>query len=496
LTSDPPSTPAERGEHDDLDTKIMRSSAWATLGYGGTNALSLLTTIVLARLLLPEDFGVVALALALLAVAYIAQESGLGAALIVYRGDLPRAAAAVMVFSPLVALCLYVVFFAAAPIAADFFGEPRLTDVVRVMSVVLLLRGLTVMPMALLQRDLRFGPITAVELSAGVAQATTAIALALAGAGLWSLVGGQLAFSSATVLLAWVFSPIRPAPFDARWATVRELGRYGRHVALANLLNYGNANSEGIIVGRVLGATMLGYYTIAGRLASLPVKVIGNIVGRGVFAALARVRDDPVRFRQIWLDNIERLALLSTPAAIGLALVAEPFVLTVLGDEWRPAIGPLQVLALSALVGTFSATAGEVYQALHRPQLRVLGEFIYLLQIVPALIVGTNWNGIVGAATAVVLVNSVHGLGVIASVVYLLDVRVSQLAHAILRPALGWVLMTASMLALGTALDDRSAAFSLVALVGVGAAVYVLIVALFARDIVVTMWVNLRGARS
>jgi hypothetical protein len=136
----------------ELDTKIMRSSAWAVLGYGGTHALSLVATIVLARLLVPADFGLVALSTAVLAVAYLAQESGLGAALVVHRGDLRPAAASAAIFSPLVAFGLYVAAFVASPFLADVFNEPRLSEVLRVTALVLIIRGFTIMPLALLQR--------------------------------------------------------------------------------------------------------------------------------------------------------------------------------------------------------------------------------------------------------------------------------------------------------------------------------------------------------
>ncbi|MGH7540899.1 MAG: lipopolysaccharide biosynthesis protein, partial [Gemmatimonadota bacterium] len=475
---------------EELDTRIMRSSAWAFVGYGGANALALVTTLVLARLLVPEDFGIVALSLSLLAVAQIVQDSGLAASLIVHRGDMRRAAATVLVFSPLVATGLYAVFFAAAPLAAAFFDEPRLTDVLRVMALVLVLRGLTVMPVALLERQMRFGPITAIELGSGIAQASTAIALAFAGAGLWSLVGGQLALGVARVLLSWCFAPLRPSPFEASRETLRELVRFGRHVGAANLINYGNANSQGIVIGRVLGTTALGYYTIASRLALMPVSVIGNVLGRGVFAALSRVADDPVRFRGIWLDNIKRVALLAAPAAIGLALVAEPLVLTLLGDDWERAIVPLQILALNSAVSAFSGTSGEVFQALGRPKLRVAGEAVYLTLIVPALVIGANRHGIVGAAAAVILVNTAVGIGLLTFIVRLLRVRPAELAHAVLRPALGWGLMAASMLALRPVVDDKDSAIALVGLVVLGAGVYALIVTLFARDLLVTMWVS------
>jgi len=488
--------PVAADPRDELDTKIMRSSAWAVLGYGGTQALSLLTMLVLARVLVPEDFGVVALSLALLAVAQIAQESGLGAALIVHRGDLRRAAACVAVFSPLVALGLYAAFFVGAPLAAHFFREPDLTAVLRVMALVLVFRGLAIMPLALLERAMRFGPITTIELTAGLAQAGTAIALALGGAGLWSMVAGQLVFGLTTAALAWVFSPLRPSPREARRSTFVELTRYGRHVGAANLVNYANANSAGIVVGRVVGATALGYYTIAGRLASLPVSIIGNILGRGVFAAMAQVRDEPVRFRRIWLENVQRLSLLSVPAAIGLALVAEPLVLTLLGPDWRRAILPLQLLALRGVVGTFSATSGEVFQALHRPKLRVLSESTYLLAAVPALIIGARAYGIDGAAAAILIVNGAFGVVLLIAMMRLLEVSAQEFAHAVARPAVGWVLMAASILLVRPAVDDLPAGMQLLILITVGAGVFAVSVLAFARDLVVTMWVSLRGART
>jgi O-antigen/teichoic acid export membrane protein len=483
-------------KQDDLDTKIMRSSAWAVLGYGGTQALSFVTMLVMARLLAPDDFGVVALALAILAVAQVAQESGLGAALIVHRGDLRRAAASVSVCSPLIACGLYLVCFAAAPVVAEIFDEPQLTSVMRVMALGLVLRGLTIMPLSLLQRGMQFRSITVMELFAGVAQAATAIALGLSGAGVWSLVAGQLALGFAQLVLAWCLTPLRPSPFEARLKTLRGLMRFGRHVGIANLINYGNANSEGIVVGRVLGATALGYYTIASRHATMPVNVIGHILGRGVFPALSRVQDDPVRFRRIWLENVQRLALLSTPAAIGLALVAEPFVITFLGEDWRPAIVPLQILALNGIVRTFSATAGEVFQALHKPKLRVYSECAYLALIVPAVAVGAHWGGLEGAAVAVVLVNVAFGISLLAGIMRLLHVPARELADALLRPAAGWALLAASLLVLRPVVDELSSAFALIALVSVGAIVYAAVVALFARNIVVTMWLSLRGART
>ena len=473
----------------------MRSSAWAVLGFGGSQGLSLLTTIVLARLLTPEDFGLVALTLGILAIAYIAQESGLFAALIVHRGEIRPAAASVLVLSPFVSIGLYLLCFATAPILANLLDAPRLTDVFRVTAVVLVLRGLALMPIALLQRDLRFRPLTAIELSGAVAQSATAVVLAGSGAGVWSLVAGQLALGAAQLVLAWWLAPFRPSPFEARRVVLLELMRFGRFVGAANFLSFANSSSEEIVIGRVLGTFTLGYFSLAKRIAALPVQVVGNILGRGVFAALARLQDDAEGFRRVWLENIQRLALLSIPAVLAILIAAEPIVLALFGDKWRPAIVPLQILALGGVVRSFSTTSGEVFQALGRPQLRVYAESAHLALIVPALIAGAHWQGLRGAATAIVLVNVTVGVPVLWTITRVLGVTGRQLVLSVMPAAVGWTLLAVTLLSLRLLVEGLPALLQLLVLLAGGGAVYAAATAIFAREIVATMWRSLRGAR-
>ena len=271
--------------------------------------------------------------------------------------------------------------------------------------------------------------------------------------------------------------------------------RFGRHVGVANFVNYGNASAEDLVVGRVLGATPLGYFTIAKRFAAMPVQIVGNILGRGVYAALARLQDDRDGMRRVWLENVQRVALFSVPATIGIVIVADPLVGTLFGDRWQPAVFVLQVLALNGVVHIFSTTTGEVFQALRRPQLRVVAEITHLLLLVPALIVGALWDGIEGAAIAIVAVNIATGAPFVYVVMRQLHIAALELAQAIARPALGWLLLTIALLLVRPAVTDLPRALELLTLVVVGAAVYGLAVAFVARELVVTMWHSLRGVR-
>ena len=480
--------------HDELDTKIMRGSAWALFGFGGTNVLSFVTTIVLARLLVPADFGLVSLTITLLAVAHLAQESGLGAALIVHKGELRRAAASVLVFSPVVAVAMYSALFVLAPLFSDLFHAPRLTAVLRITALVVPLRGLAIMPRALLERSMLFGPIAGMEIAGGLAQAVVAVALAAAGAGVWSLVAGQLAAGFAQLTVAWGFSPLRPSPREAQWATLRELARFGRHVGAANIINYGNSAAEGIVIGRALGTKPLGFYSLASRLAQMPVDVLGNILGRGVYAAMAQVSDDLAGVKRIWLTNLQRVALLTVPSSIGIVFAARPLVEVMLGPSWKPAILPLQILALNGIVQTFSATSGELFQALNRAHYRVYVEVAHFILVVPALILGSQVRGIAGVAAAVVFVNLATGVPVVITSMRLVRASPAELVTSLYRPALGWAVLTAGLAVTLPFVRDHSPPVALVCLVVVGSGLYVAAIALFARELVRSMWLSVRGA--
>ena len=200
--------PADR----ELDGKILRSSGWVALSVASQQLASIVSLFVLARLLEPKAFGLVALAWTVLAFAERIQESGLGAALVYRRDDIERAAASALVWAPLASLVLYIATFVLAPLFAHLLRTPDLTAVLRVLGLVLVLRGLMVVPAAILGRMLDFRSRAKADIGGSFVQAVVSIALAFAGFGVWSLVFGALAAAVVTAAILWTVVPWRPSP--------------------------------------------------------------------------------------------------------------------------------------------------------------------------------------------------------------------------------------------------------------------------------------------
>jgi PST family polysaccharide transporter len=183
----------------------------------------------------------------------------------------------------------------------------------------------------------------------------------------------------------------------------------------------------------------------------------------------------------------------SIPAAIGLAFVAKPFVLAVIGTKWAFAVVPLEILSLNAIARTFPGTAYEVFQARGRPQYRVVASAAYLILVVPALIIGSRLLGLDGAAWALVAVNAVVGVPIMIAMMRLMEADAAMLLRVLARPALIWIVMIVVLLLLKPGVEGQSAAAQLAILVAGGTAAYAVAAALFAREIVSTMWRSLRG---
>ncbi len=380
-----------------LDRSFARGIAWVGSVKWIVQLLTWATTIVVARILSPADYGLLAMATVLLSFITLLGESGIGVTVITVREITEEQTAQINGAALLMGVgCFVVACLAAYPVGA-FYHAAALPPVIMTMSLTLVISAFRVVPGALLQRDLRFPRVAGIDAGQGMLQAVTTVTLAVLGFRYWSLVLGAL-LGAIVGTIATVSA--RPYPLRRpRWDTLRPVLPFTRNMVTGRLFWYAYQNSDFIVAGKRLGALALGGYSYAWTLASMPVDKISALVTSVTPSIFSAAQHDIPSLRRYFLTVTEGLAVFAFPLAVGLALVAGDFVPVVFGQRWLFMIGPLQVLALYTTVRTISPIASQV--------LVVTGDTRFLMYMggVGAIVlpigfyIGSQW-GTIGIAVA------------------------------------------------------------------------------------------------
>lgn len=346
----------------------IRTFLWAAVSFGGSRLLVFISTVALARLLTPDDFGVVAAGLALIAFFDIALDLGLGAA-VVYEQESGVSARVQTAFTLnlLAAAVLTATGVLAAPAVAGFFHVPEQAALFAALFASLLFRGAGQVQDAILRRDLAFRARTGVDLVRGVVRGVVSIGLASAGAGAWALVAGLLAGEFVGTFATWVLTRFRPT-FTLDRRAARSLLRYGSAVVALKVTGVLIANTDYLVVGHRLGGRQLGFYSVAYRLPELLLTSVYVVFSSVAFPLYASVRStDPAAFKAVMLRALGVVTLFGLPVGTGLAVVAQDAVLVIFGQTWAPATAPLALLALALGVSAVGFASGDIFAAAGRP---------------------------------------------------------------------------------------------------------------------------------
>jgi O-antigen/teichoic acid export membrane protein len=472
--------PPEQG----LGTRVIAGARWVLLLRIGTMATLWGTSIALARLLEPSQYGLAGMAMILVSILTIFQESGVHAALVQRQDRIQEAVDAATAYTPLVGLLLCAICLAGAPLAGLFFHHHEVTDLVRGLSVVFLLRAISQVPMAVLQKELRFKPFVLVSLTGCVAQITVAVALALEGAGAWSSIGGLIAFEAWCAAFMWPICPMRPHPFRASRKVLRELLAYGRHIVAFNIASTAYSYLDVSFVGRFLGASSLGAYTIGYQSGKQAVAAVTSVSNQLVFPAYSKLQDDLVRFRAAYLRSLRFITIVSVPIAFGLAAVSNEFIRVVYGDRWSPAAPVLAIMSMLGLVLSVTATMGEVLKATGRPGL--LARFALLQSVLVAVTVPFFYRfGIAAVAACVAAAVTITGLAVGRRVAGILAIGRQDWAGILAPPTAAGAIMVAGILGtrLAAGTVTSTSTFPILAVLALeGAGLYLLALRAVARD--------------
>lgn len=399
-----------------LEDRVIRGVPWATLSFGAGKVISVATTFVLARLLAPADFGVVALALLAVGVLTVVGNLGLSGVLVL-RVDLDergKGTVLSLMLAMSVVLAVAVVLF--APLAASIFEEPRLRSVLVVLALFVLPSGVTWFYEAIIQRELEFRSRFVAQAVQSCTFAVVSVGSAVAGLGVWSLVAGQVASVTvyAAVLLAVTPERVRPA-FDRGQA--RAIVAAGRGFLAQGGLAFLKQNTDYIVVGRLLGAAPLGFYSVAYRLGELPFSGIADPVARVTFPAFARMRARDEEVTPAFLSVLQAVALVACPLGVILSGAADPFTRAVLGERWLPLVAPLTVLGLWGALRPVHGTIGWLFNALGQASLLAEVSAATLTLLVPGLVVAATFGGTTAVALALLaeMVAATFALVVLAS---------------------------------------------------------------------------------
>jgi lipopolysaccharide exporter len=348
-----------------VDDKAIRGVPWTFLGLGVTKLISTLTMIVLARLVAPSEFGLMAIGTIAINFLYWFGGNSFGAALVVHQDLDRREQGTVLSLSLLGAAGAAVLCVALAPLAADALHQPRLTGVMAALSIAVLMSGFVSFYELLLQRELEFRRRFVALALQTLSFTVVSIALAAAGAGVWSLVAGQIAAMAVFAVALGALAPYRVAPHFERSVVDRVLGT-GLGFFSQGITQFIRQNTDTVLVGRAFNTAAVGYYAMAFRLGDLTYSALTDPLARVTFPAFARshARDEDVR--PAFLTALRLVALVAVPVGVVLSAAAEPFTRLLFGADWLPMVPVLGVVGVWAAIRPVEATLSWLLNSLGR----------------------------------------------------------------------------------------------------------------------------------
>lgn len=459
-----------------LGGQILRGGILSYGSFLASKVLVFLSTLVLAHLLAPNDFGLVGLAVLLISFLDVLKNLGVTSALIFRQDIADEDADEVFVLNLLSGLAFFGVCWVLSPLAAAFFHDGRVTTLTRALGFSFVLSGLGGVHLAILQRQMSFVRRLMPDLLQSLFKGVVSIGLALSGTGYWSLVWGQLAGIAVSTLAAWALWPWIPA-LTLRWKSARGLLAYGLHITAIDLLGVTVGNIDYVIVGRMLGKTPLGLYTMAYTIPQMLTLSLSIALSRVLFPAYARVQGDPEKLRQGYLAVLRYSALALVPVGLGLYAVAPAFVHTLYTPKWWPAVPALQALAIYATIFATGWNAGDIWKATGRPDIVWKLAIPQALVLAPALLLGAHLNGFVGVAMMQIAVVVPYSLVRFWLTRRAIGLRFGAIAAVLRVPLIAGLAMLAVCLGLGWAGGARLAPpVLLAAQVALGGLVYALVV--------------------
>jgi len=385
-----------------LKEKTLKGLKWSGLAQFGRQMSQFVITAILARLLSPDDFGLLGMATVFTGFMMIFSEMGVSSALIQKQDIDDDHLSSAFWLNVIVGVVLTLLLVAVSPLIALFYNQPALKPIIAVMSVGFIFASFSVIQLTILQREMDFKVIAKAELVSILIAGAVGIVMAFRGFGVWSLVGQFLTLHLFRSIVFWVLSSWRPQ-LKFSMKSIRDFIKFSAHMTGFNIINYLNRNIDYLLIGKFLGAEALGFYTLAYKIMLYPLQNISWVISKVLFPAFSMMQKDLERLRRSYLKVVKAVSLVTFPMMTVLLFSAEEVIIVIFGEQWAPVIPLIRIFCLCGAVQSINTLIGNIIlsQGKSGLQLRLglLGFFAFSL----AIIIGLKW-GITGVAVCYTII--------------------------------------------------------------------------------------------
>ena len=456
-----------------LKEKVAGGVAWSIAEKVGSMLLQMVVSIVVARLLVPEDFGVMAILTFFTALALVMVDSGFSQTLIRKEDPSPEDYRSVFAFNIAVSVVLYGILVAAAPAVARYYELPIIADIAPVLFLLLPINALCAVQNTIFTREFRFRLLSQATFVASLVAGGVAIAMALAGCGVWSLVGQRIATLAVKTLILWIRSDWRPS-LRFTMKPVREMAPFSFRLLTTDLISSIYNNISQMFIGKIYSADALGFFNQAQKFKDLPLTSAMQSVQSVTYPALSQIGDQREKFAESYRQVLMVVAFMLFPVMVGITAIAEDLFALLLGEKWMPTVPYLQILCLT---GLFQPLAMIAYNVL---KVKSDGGIILRLEIakkalMTLILALTIPHSIKAVAWGLVVISFCEfAINFVASMRY-----TALSGWRMVRTLLPTMIITAAMYAsvvfVGDVMSDTGVAIRVIAEIATGVVVYILL---------------------
>lgn len=394
-------------------------------------SIGLVSSIILARLLIPEDFGLVAIAMALYGFVELFGAFGLSTVLIQKQTKSKQDYDTAWTFKVLFGTASALVMILAAPFLATFYDDARLVGIVYVIALLSILSGAQNIGVIEFQKDMDFQKELKFMVIPKILSFAITITLAFTLGNYWALVLGMLSNHVISLIYSYLAHPFRPG-FSL--ASLKTLFHFSKWLLLNNLLTFLGTRMTNLLIARVLSPAATGLYSIGNEIASLPTTEVAAPINKASFPLYSKFSDNKPELKAVYLNTLAMIAAITIPASMGLALVAPLFVEVVLGEKWLGAVVLMQWIAIASLIFSLTTNNTYVYLACGRPKISFYISLTRVAVFLPLLVWLLNVNGLVGAGQAMLITAVVMLLVTQTAIGLFIKIGVPELIKIVYRP--------------------------------------------------------------